>query len=111
MLLAFDAKAFIRALTHKQSSHKVLLLWAVPLALACDNLKLKSLDLSNISLLDSDAQGVAEIIKKCHTIEKVDVKGNQIGNDGAAHLLKAVEGSYNISLVELNVDDNVIGEA
>jgi len=105
-LLDFDAKAVVKALVHKQS--KVLLQHAAALAQACNHCKLKSLDVSNISLGDDDAEGLAEILKQATTIERVDVSGNQIGNAGAQHLTGAI--LLNQTIKEVAVEDNLIGE-
>ena len=88
---------------------QVLLLWAAPIGSACDNLKLKSLDLSNISLSDSDAHGVAEIVKRCRTLESLNLNNNHIGNSGADYILKALEHNQTITHVEM--DNNVVGNA
>jgi len=105
-LLEFDAKAFLKALAYKQN--KTLLLWAGPIATACNNLQIKCLDVTNSALGDSDAQGLAEIIKKSSSIVEVNAKGNQIGNVGAQHLAKAVE--INVKVTRLDMEDNLANE-
>jgi len=130
-LIDFDAKAFTKALAQKQS--KVLLLWAGPLAQACNNLGIKRLDVSNISIGDLDAHGLSEILKKSTTIQTLDVRGNQIGDVGCTHLkvllyyllVRANPTTLNTNpnsdlkealaaregLKEILVEDNLIGEA
>jgi len=106
-LLQYDPKGFFKALAHTQS--RVLLMWAAPLAQALANLGLTTLDISNIGLVDSDAQGVAEVMKKAGCVTKLDVRGNQIGDDGCNHLVQAL--AHMPHLKEIDVEDNLIGEA
>ena len=103
-LLAFDPKGFFRALTFQQN--KVLLLWSGPIAAACANLKLETIDLSNIGLSDTDAHGVAEIIKRCPACVKFNLNNNHIGNAGADYLLNAIQQNQNVE--ELTLENNVV---
>eukprot|EP00658_Telonema_sp_P-2_P084054 TRINITY_DN9233_c0_g1_i14.p1 TRINITY_DN9233_c0_g1~~TRINITY_DN9233_c0_g1_i14.p1 ORF type:complete len:949 (+),score=267.21 TRINITY_DN9233_c0_g1_i14:2-2848(+) len=106
-LLRFDAKGFFRALTFNQK--KVLLLWAGPIAAACSALKIKKLDLSNISLSDDDARGIAEIAKRVQSLEVLVLNNNHIGNSGADFLFKAID--HNPQLYQVELDNNVVGSA
>ena len=105
-LLLYDTKGFFKALAHKQS--KVLLLWAAPLAQALSSLGRDTLDVSNIALVDSDAQGLAEVIKKAGCITRLNARGNQIGDEGCNHLVQAL--AHMPNLREVDVEDNLIGE-
>ena len=106
-LIGYNAKAFLKALAGPKT--KTLLLQSISIAAACDNTGLATLDISNCSLEDSDAQGLAEIIKRSHTITKVNARGNQIGNVGAQFLLDAI--TSNPRLTDVDLEDNLVNDA
>lgn len=67
---------------------------------------LKTLELRNCGLKDSDAAGIAQAIAQSSSLEKVDVSGNDMSDPGCIAFAAALD--KNLSLQTLCLDGNEI---
>lgn len=75
------------------------------------DISLQELDIDGNNIGDEGAVHIAELIRNCHHLNKINLYSNQIGPDGCALICESIwERGAACSITELNISENQIGD-